>query len=295
MTEPGLLAQLEAFFDAVPRGRASAEEYGGLVLFVPDGQGTGFYGRPRPDGPPATAADIAELRERQRELGLPEALEWVHDLNPTLIGLAQESGLGVLRAPLMVLDPTALPAPPDNRPDPDTPDAQPEPTVRLILPGTHTFAEDLAAVDAVAAVGFAAPGTGGGDAGSADRDAANVPFSGERLRAEAARLEAGLSARAVAETADLGIAACGRYQRAGDVVEIIAVATLPAARGRGLASAVTMTLAHHALADGARVVFLSAAADAVARIYAKLGFRRIGTACIAEPPQRVPDDLDHSL
>jgi predicted GNAT family acetyltransferase len=31
-------------------------------------------------------------------------------------------------------------------------------------------------------------------------------------------------------------------------------------------------------------VFLSASDDAVARVYARIGFREIGTAMIAEPP-----------
>jgi GNAT superfamily N-acetyltransferase len=268
----GLLERVEAFYDAVPRDRAGVEEYGGLVLFVPNGRTGVFYGRPGPDGRPVTGADIAALRARQRELGLPEALEWVHDLNPDLIGLAEPAGLAVLRAPLMVLDPDALPAADGG--------------VRLLAPGDATLAEDLAACDAVAAVGFSAPGTGGGEPGPVERDAAQVRLSAERLGAETARLAAGASARAVAETNGHGIAACGQYQRVGDVVEIVGVATLPAARRRGLASAVTAALARRALDDGAAVVFLSAAEEAVARIYGRLGFRQIATACIAEPARR---------
>jgi len=300
-----LLGRVEAFYDAVPRDRADVEQHGGLVLFVPNGTVGAFYGRPSPDGRPVTAADIASLRARQRELGLPEALEWVHELNPDLIELAEAAGLAVLRAPLMVLDPAALPTP--------------GPGVRLLAPDTPTLAEDLAACDAVAAVGFAVPGTGGGAAaggeesssagptsrpaaggkassppaptsrpaaGPAHRDAAQARPSPQRLRTESARLAAGLSARALAETPDIGVAACGQYQRAGDVVEIVGVATLPAARRRGLASAVTAALARHALDEGATLVLLSAAEEAVARIYARLGFRRIGTACIAEPANR---------
>jgi N-acetylglutamate synthase-like GNAT family acetyltransferase len=268
----GLLGRLEKFYDAVPRDRAGVEEYGGLVLFVPTGKVGGFYGRPGPGGGRVTAADVAAVRARQRQLGLPEALEWLHDLNPDLIGLAEEAGLAVLRAPLMVLDGGRVPAA--------------VPGVRLLDPGAADLAVDLAACDAVASVGFSAPGTGGGTAGPTERDAAYARLSTGRLRAERARLGAGLAARALAETAEHGVAACGQYQRAGDVVEIVGVATLPAARRRGLASAVTAALAHRALADGAAVVFLSAAAEEVARIYARLGFRRIGTACIAEPAGR---------
>lgn len=282
----GLLDRLETFFDAVPRDRATVETYGGLVLFVSGTQVPAFYGRPGRDGAPVSAADIADVWARQRALGLPEALEWVHDLNPGLIALAEDAGLAVLRAPLMVLDPDALPA------GPGRPGAA-GPAVRLLSTDTATLAADLAASDAVASIGFA-PAAPHQDAagqsssrqrvaGAAQRDAACIPLSEERLLMESARLDAGLSARAVAETPDHGIAACGQYQRAGDVVEIVGVATLPATRRRGLASAVTVALARRARHDGAAVVFLSAAEEAVARIYARLGFRRIGTACVAEP------------
>jgi predicted GNAT family acetyltransferase len=59
------------------------------------------------------------------------------------------------------------------------------------------------------------------------------------------------------------------------------VATLPAMRRRGLGAAVTGALVADALAHGAQIVFLSAGSEDVARVYARLGFRRIGTACIA--------------
>ncbi len=71
--------------------------------------------------------------------------------------------------------------------------------------------------------------------------------------------------------------------RTGDVVEIAGVATLPAARRRGLGAAVTAALARRALDDGADLVFLAAGSDDIARVYLRVGFRRVGTACIAEP------------
>jgi predicted GNAT family acetyltransferase len=61
------------------------------------------------------------------------------------------------------------------------------------------------------------------------------------------------------------------------------VATLPSARRRGYASQLTATLAREALENDVRLVFLSASDDDVARLYSRVGFRRIGTACIAEP------------
>ena len=74
-------------------------------------------------------------------------------------------------------------------------------------------------------------------------------------------------------------------QRVGDVAEVVGVATLPSARRRGYASQLTASLARDALQHGADLVFLSAGDDDVARLYSKVGFRRIGTACIGEPPR----------
>ena len=80
-----------------------------------------------------------------------------------------------------------------------------------------------------------------------------------------------------------GIVATGALMRDGDTAEIAGVATLPSARGRGYASQLTALLARRALADGVSLIFLSAGDDDVARLYSRVGFRRIGTACIAEP------------
>jgi predicted GNAT family acetyltransferase len=68
-----------------------------------------------------------------------------------------------------------------------------------------------------------------------------------------------------------------------EVTEVVGVATLPSARRRGIGAAVTGALVAHALASGLGLVFLSAASDDVARIYERLGFRRVARAGIAEP------------
>jgi predicted GNAT family acetyltransferase len=65
------------------------------------------------------------------------------------------------------------------------------------------------------------------------------------------------------------------------VTEVVGVATLPAFRRRGLGGAVTAALVADALAHGAEIVVLSAGSEEIARVYARLGFVRIGTACIA--------------
>ena len=71
--------------------------------------------------------------------------------------------------------------------------------------------------------------------------------------------------------------------RVGDVAEIAGVATLPVARRRGLGAAVTAAMARSLRAAGTDLVFLSAGSEEIARVYLRVGFRRVGTACIAEP------------
>ncbi|MEV7229276.1 MULTISPECIES: GNAT family N-acetyltransferase [Polymorphospora] len=272
--EGDIFDRLERFYDAVPRDVAHTEDFGGLVLFVRDGAGWPFYARPRPGATePPSAADITSARARQRDLGLPEAFEWVHDHDPDLLAVARSAGLSVLEAPLMVLDPAALPAPATLS---DVP-------VRLLDVEAAGFADDLSSSAAVAAVGFGTPGVAAGPVGAAERDAARQRPTDEAVTEARTRIISGRRAYAVAGTPSTGPLATGMYQRVGDVAEIAGVATLPAARRRGLAAAVTATLARQALDSGAGLVFLSAGSEDVARVYLRVGFRRIGTACIAEP------------
>ncbi len=113
VTQSTLLTSIERFYDAVPRAGAAAEPYGGLTLFVRQGPGWPLYARPTLGGPEPTVADVHQVRLRQRELGAPEAFEWVDETNPTLVGVAAAAGLLVRRHPMMVLDaftPVAAPA-----------------------------------------------------------------------------------------------------------------------------------------------------------------------------------------
>lgn len=288
--------RLERFYDAVPRDGAVAEDIGGLVLFVRRGPGWPFYARPRLAAEAApSAADITAVRQRQLQLGVPEAFEWMHERHPDLLTVARSAGLSVLMAPLMVLDSAAL--------LPDLP--PPGATVRLLDPASAAFGEELAAARAVARLGFEAPRTGGSagssvelpadgapvpladlpisgtrPAGPAERDAVDPPTHDE-VADERRRAASGLSAVAVAVSPADGVLASGVLLRVDAVAEIAGVATLPSARGRGYASQLTAALARHALADGVDLVFLSAGDDDTARLYSRVGFRRIGTACVA--------------
>lgn len=270
VTQTTLLSRIERFYDEVPRYGAVGEPHGGLTLFVRTGPGWPYYARPALGGPEPTVEDVRRVRQRQRELGVPQAFEWVDEVTPGLRATAAEAGLLVGLHPLMVLDRyVEIPPPAGTR-------------LRFADPEAKWLADDIAALRAVAAVGFGAPGTEAGAAGTAERDAAiTLPLPAE-LEYERAALRSGALARALLDGAD-GSLCAGTLQRAGDVAEVVGVATLPTARRRGLAAALTSALARRALDDGTDVVFLSAGDEDVARVYERVGFRRVATACIAEP------------
>jgi GNAT superfamily N-acetyltransferase len=240
------------------------EEHGPLRLFVADGVPWPYYARPAGSAP-VTVEDVRAVRARQWELGQPETFEWLVDLAPTLGPAARASGLEVLEVPLMALD-EPLDAP--------TVDAR----VRRVAPD----GEALSAAQAVAQIAFAAPGTARGGAGEHQRDAALAGWPETRLRAVRERMSAGRTITVVAEGSS-GVLAVGSHQPVGAVTEIVGVGTLPAARRRGLAAAVTAALVADARERGAELIFLSAGSEDVARVYGRLGFVRIGTAGLASP------------
>ncbi len=67
-----------------------------------------------------------------------------------------------------------------------------------------------------------------------------------------------------------------------DVSELMGIGVIPRGRGRGLGTAATEALTRAALHAGVTTVFLSAASDAAASIYRRVGFEDVGTACILE-------------
>ncbi|MFJ9777810.1 GNAT family N-acetyltransferase [Kitasatospora sp. NPDC101157] len=274
LPDPALLDGIERYYDAVPRSAAIAEDFGPLTLFVRRGStGWHYYARPTPghDGPAATAEDVRRVLERQRELGLPEAFEWVAERNPELRAAVEAAGLTVHEHPLLVLGPQdeAAPAP-----------ALPERTEVRVLAAD---APELAHAVAVPHVAFGNPGTATGDAGAAELAASAATLTADGGVARIAqRITDGVTVLAAAlEGPD--VLCAGQHNPVGQVTEVVGVGTLPSARRRGLGLAVTAALVAHARAHGVRTVFLSASDEDVARIYRRAGFRPFATALIAEP------------
>lgn len=271
--EQPTLEHIEAYLDAVPRSAADAEQVRVFTLFRARGPWQ-YYARPRLGlETPIAADDVMRLRFRQRELLLPETIEWVLETTPSLADAASAAGLEVVEHPLMVLDRRSfVPA---------------VPVAGIAVRMLPHDDPDFVRSHAVAAVGFGVPGTAVGSEGAAERDSkakSTLPAMAEFQRR---RARDGWSVSAAAFDHD-GPVCIGTHQPIGSVTEVVGVATLPAARRRGLGAAVTSMLVEDALARGVETVFLSAGSDDVARVYARLGFRRIGTAGAAEPPARLP-------
>jgi ribosomal protein S18 acetylase RimI-like enzyme len=186
---------------------------------------------------------------------------------------ASEAGLDVHRHPLMVLS-----AAPPDRPSAGGPALPPGVTVRAVPPEDA----ELDRVWAVPAVAFGHPGTAAGKAGVQERDKIAADYDGGTIEMLRERLRSGHSVVAAAFGPD-GPLAAGSYQAVDGVAEITGVGVLPSSRRQGLGAAVTALLARDALDRGVATVFLSASDDAVARVYARIGFREVGVAMIAEP------------
>ncbi|MGW0882363.1 GNAT family N-acetyltransferase [Streptomyces sp. NPDC002671] len=276
-----LHARIERYYATVPRLFADAEDFGPLRLFVRKEPGTPYYGGPSHAQPTAegsgnvTAADIARVRARQRELGVPEAFEWLAEAAPMLRARIEAAGLPVQERPLMALDPHS-PMPAQVLPD--------GVTIRVLTADDPALPETLA----LPRLAFAAVGTAVGSSGRAELLAVAEELTADGTVATIRpSVRAGHKVLIAALAPDGTPLAAGHYHPADGTTEVGGVGTLPTARRQGLAAAVTAALATHARDHGVRTVFLAYAQDNVARIYSRLGFRPAGiTLLIANQPAR---------
>ncbi len=261
------LSRVDDYLHAVPLSAATAQQIGPFTLFRSTTIWP-YYARPVP-GSDATieVGDIEKVRARAEELELPLNFEWVVETCPSLGPAAAAAGLEVVEYPLLVLERA------DFKP------ASTQYECR-ILPAEL---EVLREARAVASVGFGAPGTAVGDGGPEARDVALAKTSDETAAALLDRAERGISITAGVFT-DQGMVSSGVHQPVGDDHRDCrgCDATFDAAAGPG--AAVTSCLVEHAFSSGVDLVLISAESDAVAAVYERVGFRRIGHAGAAEPP-----------
>lgn len=251
MTDTALLDRLERYYDTAPRATADAVDADGFTLFVAR-TGWSFYGRPRP-GQAYDADDVRRVRRELAECGVPDQLEWVDALVPTLRPAAREAGMTVHEHPLLVLRDEVRAVDVDGV------------IVTVLDPDDARMADVRAAVHA----GFC----------ETDDKTSEPVADTIRQRALEGRL---VLVGAFSSDGEGGALAGGTHAPRDDVTELTGIATLPRARRRGIGAAVTAALAADAAQRGAGTVFLSAGSDDVARVYEGVGFVRVGTACVAE-------------
>ncbi|MER6790190.1 GNAT family N-acetyltransferase [Streptomyces sp. NPDC000658] len=274
--------RVHTYYATVPLLFAEAEDFGPLRLFVRREPGAPYYGGPGHAQPTADGAarvgadDIARVRERQRELGVPQAFEWLAESAPALRARIEAAGLEVLRRPLMAL-------PPDHRPV-----ARPLPegvTLRTLTADDPALPTALA-LPHLAFAREAVPVSGPAERARLSELAATLTADGT-VTAVRHALRAGHKTLVAALSPDGAPLATGHHHPAAGATEIGGVATLASARRQGLGAAVTTALAVHARAHGVDTVFLAYAKETVARLYAGLGFRPAGTTLlIAGQPAR---------
>lgn len=268
-SEHNLITRLEQYYDTVPRRRARTEQVGRFTLFVTD-SGWPYYARPSLGGSQEISrSDVQRVLDRQRELDVPRSIEWVDEVTPGLAEVVESTGAQVARCPLLVLG-SALHGSAG--------------TARML--GADEV-DTLVAARAAISVGFGHAGTATGDAGIEARDAAldaaRVEVDEDFLTGleENALRMAAVFAPESADEAKHGPVGGGSYTPVEQVAEITGVAVLPVYRRNGLAAQVTYALATDAAERGVTTVFCSAQSDDVARVYERIGFRRVATACIA--------------
>lgn len=257
------LTRIEAHYDSSPRASADAEAHGPFTVFVarPESRWP-YYARPRFDGSgrPVDASDVESLAAYQDELGVPRALEWVHDISPTVADAARAAGWEVDLCPLLALSHDAVVAPREDL------------GVTMLAADDARLALVLAAVNA---------GFGGVEPGP---ELPDVSRDRQTIEAGQTRVAGAFTGLGLAAGA-LGVAlGGGSHLPRGTATELVGIAVIPSARRRGLGAAIAQTLAADARAAGVETIFLSAADDAVARVYERVGFVRVGTAGMATGP-----------
>jgi len=242
------LDAIEAYYDTVPRAAATTEEVGPFTLFLAqEGTGWQFYARPRlGDEDRFTPHDVRRVLARQRELGRPEAIEWVDDVTPSLLPAVQDAGLEPGSYPLLALPAQAEVATPE---------------------GTQTLAAESPDLPwAVGAISAAFEGTD---------EVTEQPVGSRRELIAAGHLIE------VAMYDDQGrVSGGGSAAPRGATAELMGIGVPPRLRQKGAGTAITQALVHACRAVGVETVFLSAYNDAAASIYRRIGFQDVGTACI---------------
>ncbi|MBO1753581.1 GNAT family N-acetyltransferase [Allobranchiibius sp. CTAmp26] len=251
----GVLEKLERYLDVAPRAVAVSRECGPFTVFVRDNpRGHPLYARPRLGyAHPISTVEVRRMLDFQRAIGVPRALEWVHETTPTLLSSAREAGMGVQECALLRLADYAPAAAPTGY-------------------RVHEMKADDPQTGAVLAAI---------DASFRDSDQIGPPDSSLQKPRMRSRL---LVLVGAFDTLGRPVGG-GMHNPRGDLSEVTGIGTLPSHRGRGIGTAITSALTGTALREG-HAPFLSAATQSAVSVYESVGYTRVGTACVAAGNER---------
>jgi ribosomal protein S18 acetylase RimI-like enzyme len=246
------LDTIERCYDAIPRVAGSTEEVGPFTLFVAaEGTGWQFYARPRLGlTDDLTADDVRRVLDRQSELGLPRAVEWVDEVTPSLLPAVRTAlpGVDVEVCPLLVL-PTSSLAQGSDRCEVLAAD---HPHLPLVVGAVNAAFDDGETVEPRPVLG------------------------------RPALIASGALVVVAAYDSDGNVVGGGSAAPRGPAAELMGIGVVGPARGQGHGTAITRALVDAVRDRGVETAFLSAASDAAASIYRAVGFERVGTALILE-------------
>lgn len=244
------LLDLEQYFDLVPRAAAVVEEVGPFTVFVAEPTSRlVYYARPSLGEQTFTSHDVRRVLAHQHAHGLRMSIEWVDEVTPALLpavrgavgGLAHE----LQQCPLLVL-PEDAPVDADNAEE---------------ITADHP---DLPWVGGTIHAGFT----------DTDDVAPEQPGARREL------IRRGALVVVAVRDEDGKVVGGGFAAPRGETAELAGIAVLPGVRRRGVGTEVTRSLVTAVRQRGVRRIFLSAASDDAAAVYRRIGFERVGTACI---------------
>ncbi len=254
---PALLTQINAYLDAAPASASEVETAGPFRLYFRRDTAMPELSYARPQGTLSgdLSSPIAEVRAAFARRGRVCRWEFLKELSPGFAETLEQNGFPPsMPRPLMVVTPDTF------TPDTFTPASAPNAEIRKAHSGESR--EIGRAVGRAFSEQDEEPGAAAEEDGSVDSMASLIDQG-------ASLYGAYLDGRAVGG---------GLHYPLAETTEIAGVGVLPRFRRQGIASALTSALIADAFKRGCGCVFLSAADEEVGGIYARVGFRRVGTA-----------------
>lgn len=245
-----LLQRIDAYLNAAPRAACDVEQVGPFTLFFRHASPMPAlnYARPSALLMGDLREDIDHVRAAFARRGLVCRWEFLADLVQDFRGILIQNGFPEpIPRPLMVVTRETF-----------RPESSAVAEIRPI------GMEETRPVDRVLHEAF---GLEAGDSKATETE--DVDLLRAALEQGAVAYAAFIESRPVAS---------GLHVPIGDTTEVAGIGTLPAFRRRGIAGAITSALVADAFAKGCDCVFLSAADESVQRVYARLGFEKIGVA-----------------